>query len=160
MLELSADVTSREMTAVLGRIARDIRNLRPVMDSIGQELEGRASARFETQTDPLGRRWEPWAPATRDSYPKDGHGRILDRYGDMLRSLSHQANSDSVRVGFGSVASKAGDVTAVYHEFGTWKMPRRGLLTADPDRGTLAPGDEAAVMDILEVWLADLSGKA
>lgn len=157
MIELSVDVTSKPVTDVLTRIARGMRNLKPVMDSIGQELESRVSGRFETQTDPLGRRWAPWAPSTVENYPKDGHGRILDRYGDMVRSLSHEPDHESVRVGFGAVASKARDVSAVYHEWGTWKMPRRGLLMADPDQGTLAKDDEAAVLDILQVWLADLA---
>lgn len=156
MIELSVDVASKPVTDSLARIVRGMGNLQPVMDSIGQELESRVSGRFETETDPLGRGWAPWAPSTRENYPKDGHGRILDRYGDMLRSLNHDADRDSVRVGFGAVASKAGDAHAVYHEFGTRKMPRRGLLMADPDAGTLGSGDEAAVLDILQVWLADL----
>ena len=33
-------------------------------------------------------------------------------------------------------------------------MPRRGMLMGDPDAGTLAPDDEAAVLDILGTFLA------
>ena len=84
-----------------------------------------------------------------DSYPDGGNRRLLDRYGDMLASLSHQADATSVRVGFGQPY-------AAFHEWGTEHMPRRGLLFADPDAGTLAEGDEAAVLDILAVWLDDL----
>jgi phage virion morphogenesis protein len=157
MIDLSVNVGSKAVTDSLARIARGLGNLQPVMDSIGQELESRVSARFETETDPLGRSWAPWAESTRENYPADGHGRILERYGDMVRSLSHDADQDSVRVGFGAVAGKAGDAYAVYHEWGTEHMPRRGLLMADPDAGTLGPGDEEAVLDILQVWLEDLS---
>ena len=157
MIELTVDVSSKPVTDVLARLLRGMKDLTPVMGSIGQELESRISGRFESESDPLGQKWAPWAPSTKENYPKDGNHRILDRYGDMLRSLSHQADSSSVRVGFGAVASKAGDVYAVYHEWGTWKMPRRGLLMADPDNGTLGPEDEAAVLDILGVWLADLA---
>jgi len=32
-------------------------------------------------------------------------------------------------------------------------MPRRGLLFADPDAGTIAPGDERMVIELLEHWL-------
>jgi len=35
-------------------------------------------------------------------------------------------------------------------------MPRRGMLFADPDTGELGAQDEAAVLDILGVWLDDL----
>lgn len=155
MLEIN--VNSNEVSAVLAQIVRKTRNLRPVMDSVGQELSNRVSGRFETETDPNGQKWAPWAESTREEYPKDGHGRILERYGDMLHSLNHQADTSSVRVSFGAVAGKAGDAYAVYHEFGTERMPRRGLLTADPEQGTLGAGDEAAVLDILEIWLSDLS---
>lgn len=156
MIDLSMEVSSPEISAVLARIARATKNLRPVMESIGQELESRISGRFETETDPDGEAWEPWAPSTEATYPDDGNGRILDRYGDMLHSLNSKADAASVRVGFGAVAGSAGDVYAVYHEWGTWKMPRRGLLFADPDQGTLGEGDEEAVLDILGVWLNDL----
>ena len=157
MIDLNVEVNSRALDEVLARLMRGMKNLTPVMDSIGQELESRISGRFESQSDPLGRQWAPWAESTKENYPADGNARILDRYGDMLRSLNHKANSSSVRVGFGAVASKAGDVYAVYHEWGTWKMPRRGLLFDDPDQGTLGKADEAAVLDILEVWVSELA---
>lgn len=125
-------------------------NLTPVMQSIGMELESRISGRFESRSDPSGRNWAPWAQSTVDSYPEDGNRQLLDRYGDMLASLSHQADASSVRVGFGQPY-------AAFHEWGTEHMPRRGLLFADPDAGTLAEDDEAAVLDILGVWLDGLS---
>ena len=157
MLELGVDVNSKAVTDVLNRLSRGMSNLRPVMDSIGQEFESRVSGRFESQSDPLGRPWAPWAESTRENYPQDGNGRILDRYGDMLRSLNHEPDRTSVRIGFGAVAGPAGDVYATYHEHGTETMPRRGLLWADPDKGTLASDDEDAVLDILQVWVNDLA---
>lgn len=158
MIDLSVTVSSKPVTDSLARIARRLGNLQPVMDAIGLRLETRVSGRFETETDPLGRRWAPWAESTRENYPAGGHGRILERYGEMVRSLTHDADRDSVRVGFSAVASKEGDVYAAYHEWGTRYMPRRGLLMADPDAGTLSPEDEAEVLDILQEWLDDLAG--
>jgi phage gpG-like protein len=128
-------------------------NLTPAMRGIGQELNSRISARFETRSDPSGSPWEPWAESTRETYPKDARGLLLERYGDMLKSLNFQADGTSVRVGFGAVASKNGDVYAAYHEWGTVNMPRRGLLFADPDAGALAPTDEAAVLDVITHFL-------
>lgn len=150
MVEVTGSVQSAAVLDVLRRLQRGMNDLKPVMDSIGQELESRISGRFETETDPLGQSWEPWAPWTRENYPDDGNGRILDRYGDMLSSLTHAADSDSVRVGFG-------DPKATFHEWGTWKMPRRGILFADPDEGELGPEDEAAILDILGVWIDELA---
>ena len=147
MLTITAD--DKAFRDSLAQLYRGMGNLTPVMQSIGMELESRISGRFESRTDPSGNAWAPWAQSTVDSYPDGGNRRLLDRYGDMLASLSHQADATSVRVGFGQPY-------AAFHEWGTEHMPRRGLLFSDPDAGTLAEGDEAAVLDILGVWLDDL----
>ena len=147
MLTITAD--DKAFRDSLAQLYRGMGNLTPVMQSIGMELESRISGRFESRTDPSGNAWAPWAQSTVDNYPENGNRRLLDRYGDMLASLSHQADATSVRVGFGQPY-------AAFHEWGTEHMPRRGLLFADPDAGTLAEGDEAAVLDILGVWLDDL----
>ena len=88
--------------------------------------------------------WAPWKPSTAKSYPKDGNRRVLDRYGDMLGSLSYQADAatSSVMVGFGAEY-------AAYQEWGTKAMQRRGLLTDNPDTGELSETDTELVMDIL-----------
>ena len=137
------DAAFRDDLAIL---YRRLGNLTPVMNSIGTALENRVKGRFETRTDPNGKSWAPWKPSTEESYPADGHRQLLDRYGDMLDHVSHKADSTSVRIGFA-------EFYATFHEFGTKKMARRGLLFADPDAGTLAKGDEAAVLDILGIWL-------
>lgn len=147
MIDIQTDDSA--FRASLARLQSRLGNLTPVMQSIGMELESRISGRFESRTDPAGRAWAPWAQSTVETYPDGGNRRLLDRYGDMLASLSHQANADSVRIGFGQPY-------AAFHEFGTTDMPRRGLLFADPDAGTLGDGDQDAVMDILGVWLDGL----
>lgn len=146
---LTIAVDDQAFRASLAELYRGMSDLTPVMRSIGMELESRISGRFESRTDPAGSGWAPWAQSTVGNYPEDGNRRLLDRYGDMLASLNHQADATSVRVGFGQPY-------AAFHEWGTKHMPRRGLLFADPDAGTLAEDDEAAVLDILGVWLNDL----
>ena len=143
---LTVTVESKPVTDLLSKLMRRLDDLKPAMASIGQELESRVSARFETETDPKGQPWAPWAASTAATYPIDGNRRILDRYGDMLSSLNHAATSDSVRIGFGSPI-------ATFHEWGTERMPRRGLLTDDPDAGTLAAEDETAVLQVLNTFL-------
>lgn len=61
MIALSVEVHSQALDRVLDKQVRGMRNLTPVMDSIGQELESRISGRFETGTDPQGHKWAPWA---------------------------------------------------------------------------------------------------
>ncbi len=153
MLTITAD--SKLVTDMLTELSRRMSNLQPAMNDIGMAIETRVSGRFETRTDPLGKAWEPWAESTRENYPKDGRGFVLERYGHMLNSLNSKADSSSVRIGFGAVASKSGDVYATYHEFGTETMPRRGLLFADPNTGTLSPDDEQTVLDVIGGFLTD-----
>ena len=138
--------SSDTVRAHLDGLRQRLGDLSEVMADIGMELESRVSGRFESRTDPNGDAWEPWAPSTKVHYPADGNKRLLDRYGDMLGSLSHSSDATSVTVGFGNPV-------ATYHEWGTEHMPRRGLLFADPDAGTLGTDDEAAVLDILSSWI-------
>lgn len=154
---LTIDVEDSGFRQYLADLQGRLNDLTPVMQSIGQEMENRISARFETETDPDGKAWTQWAESTRESYPypgtpaaeamgRPGAGRILDRYSDMLGSLNWAADANSVQVGFGQHY-------AAFHEFGTRKMPRRGLIFQDPETGQLAPDDEQALIDLLEDWL-------
>jgi phage virion morphogenesis protein len=143
---LTITVNDSAFRDYLNRLQGRMTDMAPVMAGIGQELESRISARFETETDPSGRPWAAWAPSTQKSYPADGNARILDRYGHMLKDLSWEADAISVRVGFGQPYAE-------YHEFGTDRMPRRGLLFEDPETGKLADADERLVIDLLSKWL-------
>lgn len=117
-------------------------DLSPAMDAIGFEFENRIRGRFETKTDPLGLPWAKWTKYTKEHYPKDGHWKLLDRFGDMYEGASYSATSNSVTIGFDRDY-------AAYHEFGTEQMERRGLLFDDPESGTIAPDDEMAIIDIV-----------
>ena len=152
---IAITVQDQVIQAYLGQLQQRMGNLKPVMQSIATKMETRVSARFETQSDPNGRPWKAWKPATLAAYPKNGHKRLLDRYGSMLNSLNSIATADTARIGFGAVGGVAGDVYAVYHEFGTQHMARRGLLFGDPDAGTLGEGDSQAVNKLLSDWLND-----
>lgn len=144
----------------LAELARRLGDPAEVLDAIGNLLETNTRNRAALAIDPTGAPWALWADSTRDVYPwpgsdaakgKDGpgNGRLLDRYGTMLGSLSYQVDVDSVVVGFGQPY-------AVFHEWGTKHMPRRGLLMADPDQGTLGDADETAVLDLVNQWLDEL----
>lgn len=139
---LTIEVDDRAFRAYWAQLQERLGDLSPALAAIGQEMESRISGRFETQTDPRGVAWAPWAKSTLDSYPADENRHLLDRYGDLLASLNWRADASSVTVVFGQPY-------AAYHEWGTRRMPRRGLMFENPDAGTLAPDDERAIVDIL-----------
>ncbi|QDL55339.1 phage virion morphogenesis protein [Rhodoferax aquaticus] len=142
-------IESGEVRTQLAKLSQLPDDIPRVLDGIGQMLESRISGRFETEKDPVNVIWKRLNASTLKSYPKDGNRKVLNRHGDMLRSLNHQLlnGGNAVQVGFGAPY-------AVFHEFGTRKMPRRGLLFGDPIARTLAPNDEKTVLDALNDWLA------
>lgn len=158
---LTITVDDSAFRATMRRLQEGMSNLTPVMERIGYTLEANIQNRFETRTDPNGQAWKPWAPKTLKFYPfagtkyakgddGPGNGRLLNRHGTMLDGLTYQADANSVRIGFK-------DAYAKFHETGTKKMPRRGMLMGNPDAGTLGKGDEQAVLDILDGFLQDLT---
>ena len=157
---LTAHVDDASFQAYFQQLRKRLGNLEPVMEAIGHTLETRVRERFETRTDPDGKAWAPWAESTLASYPfpgtpaaaieGPGNGHLLDRYGTMLDLLSHDATSNSVRIGFAHEY-------ATYHEFGTERMPRRGLMYSDPETGELGNDDEEAVLNVLSGWINDLA---
>ncbi|HXH04209.1 MAG TPA: phage virion morphogenesis protein [Candidatus Competibacteraceae bacterium] len=140
------DIDDREVRQALKQLARRVADMTPAMRAIGQEMETRIATRFETRRDPAGRPWAPLRPATEKA--KKGRGAILYRTGELLDSRTHRAGPFEVAVGFGKPY-------AAYHEFGTRKMPRRGLLMADPQAGTLGEEDRRAILEILADYLAE-----
>lgn len=158
---LTITVDDSAFRATMRRLQEGMADLTPVMERIGNTLETNTRNRFETRTDPNGQAWKPWAAKTLKYYPFAGtkyvneddgpaNGKLLDRHGRMLRVLSYEADSNSVRVGFDMPY-------ATYHEHGTKKMPRRGMLMGNPDAGTLGQADERAVIDILNGFLQGLA---
>ena len=163
---LTITVEDRAIRAKLEKLQASLDNLTPVMSEIGDRLEEKTRQRFETRTDPNGVPWKPWAESTREGYPwpnaktkerleyGPGNARLLDRYGTMRGRLNHQADANSVTVGF------ANDY-AVFHELGAPnnKMPRRGMLLGNPTQGSLGADDEADVLDIVNHWLEQQVGE-
>lgn len=142
---ITIEIDSRSVMDALNDLMRRGQDMRPVMDAIGQRMEERVSGRFESKTDPSGNKWAPWKPSTVKSYPIDGNRTLLDRYGDMLSSLSHQSDAVSATIGFGQPY-------AIYHETGTKHMKRRGMLATES--GELGSDDETDVLDLVQGYFS------
>lgn len=134
-----------------------------LLDRIGALMERRINLRFDLKRDPAGVPWPPLSPKTQRIYAKQDAGRrqgtLLERTGRMRASLGYNLLGglvgESVEIGFGVPY-------AAYHETGTRtkagrpKMPRRALLTADWQAGTLGAGDREAILALLARYLDDL----
>lgn len=142
---ITVEIDSRSVMDSLNELMRRGNDMRPVMDAIGQRMEERVSGRFDSKTDPSGHSWAPWKPTTVKSYPKKGNRTLLDRYGDMLGSLSHQSDAVSATIGFGQPY-------AAYHEIGTKHIERRGMLTTE--NNDLGSVDETDILDLVRGYFS------
>lgn len=130
----------------------------PLLENIGAKLESSANLRFDTKTDPAGVPWPKLSQTTVDvfyaeRYPKGIPGSLLERTRQLRDSLAYNVGEDWVALGTSRrVPGKSQPFweVGVLHEWGTRIMPRRGILTADPKTGQLAPGDEADILLIVQ----------
>ncbi|TAG76545.1 MAG: virion morphogenesis protein [Burkholderiales bacterium] len=150
----------RELRTMIAR-ARSAGRGTELLDALAQSLSERMALRFETKTDPTGTKWKDHEPSTTARYAAEdarignrrGRGSLLIRTGLMRASLTRERTARDVLVGFARPY-------AVFHEFGTRRMPRRGLVFADPEAGKLSDDDIAALLKTGERWFAlQLGGK-
>lgn len=150
--------------ALLGAINRTIALLeepRALLQDIGDKLEANAQLRFDTKTDPLGVPWAPLAANTVNywyaiKYPEGIPGSLLERTRQLRNSLAHNVGDQWVDIGTTrTVPGKSRPTWEVgwLHEFGTAKMPRRGILMADPKKGTLGPTDQADLLALISGYI-------
>lgn len=154
--------------AALDRLIDGLANPRPLLQDIGDELEQAVALRFITKTDPEGNAWAPISEATKQIYTSDWFiqrnpafkggipGSLLQRTNAMLNSLAHNVSEDGIELGFARATKGGKWEVAMLHEFGTAKMPRRGLMTADPKTGKLGASDEALVLAAVNGYLEGL----
>lgn len=125
-------------------------NMHGLLDAVSGRLEERINLRFDTKQDPDGRPWAPLAATTRARYDaKDQgarRGTLLERTRLMRDGLNRQVLTRDAIVGFDRPYAK-------YHETGTTRMPRRGLIFSDPITGRMAEGDIDAMQATAREWL-------
>lgn len=115
-----------------------------VFSAIGEELLLSTDARFDSQTDPGGRPWEPlnskYAEWKRAFH---GHDRILKLRGYLRDTLHYQATDVSVAIGSNRIYS-------AIHQFGG--QTGREHKTTIPARPYLGVSDDdvAAILEIIE----------
>ena len=171
---VSIEVTgAKELRESLTAALRRLEKPRELMDAMGAVLVQRIQQRFDSKRDPDGAAWAPLAASTREKYDREDtnprgpsagqvtrRGSLLERTRSMRNSLTHNATDNEVEVGMNTVTDGAKQWNiSLLHEFGTRRMPRRGLYLADPEAGTLGAGDEAALLAEVADFLDDVFGE-
>ncbi|QLP98616.1 MAG: phage virion morphogenesis protein [Rhodoblastus sp.] len=132
---------------------------------VGEALLREQNRRFQTQTDPDGRPWQPLAPLT--VLTRGGAtGPILRRSGQLMRSGAWQVSGATLRIGLNTIYA------GVQH-FGATIVPKNARRLAIPVPGGKPPvvmagkvtiparpivgfgaKDEEAARGAIEGWLA------
>jgi phage virion morphogenesis protein len=109
-----------EVNARLGTLSRELSDMQPTLDEIGNELANITDESFENQKTPWGEAWTPNAQATIDEYVrKKGKGKskkkqaalaadklILIDSGQLRTSVTHEATKDSVTLSAGKIYAR------------------------------------------------------
>lgn len=164
-------VDDRQVRQALAALAQRTGNLRPFLHAVGEDIMERTKQRFETSTDPAGRRWQPNARATIEAFiagrggfgkrgiNKKGQGLamgkkpLIGETGSLRRQFHVQASANAVTVGnsmayaaiqqFGGKAGRGRKVT----------IPARPFLPVTAS-GDLYPAEKALILDALNDYLA------
>lgn len=126
----------RGISALRHRLIRmaDKGKERAALEDIGRAVHRLTMKRFETETDPWGRAWAPLAPST-VARRRQGSRRILQDTGTLKRSFAWEVRGHAVAVGTFGVPGLRRDKYphyAVFHQFGTERMPARKMLPEEP----------------------------
>lgn len=131
-----------------------------LIDAVASKYIALIDRRFGEKYDPNGKKWDPIKPSTkrallaRASLSGDGSipGTLLDRGNPgMHSSLTRATLGNAVVVGFSRPY-------ALYHEFGTKFMARRGLMFGDPNTGQISEPDLKALTTTADKFIRQLTG--
>lgn len=140
---------------------RNVPRMGGLPEAIAARYQERVELRYTLKTDPNGVKWAPILPSTeaslmhRASLTGNGTigGSLLDRHNPGMRSsLTRALIGGDWWVGFGREY-------AMYHEFGTRYMVRRGLLLGDPSTGALGAADIKAMLETGDKYLRRALGQ-
>lgn len=167
MTQITVDVTTDELSAVLEDLYRQLGDLTPLMRDIGDEMLESTRRNFDAGTAPDGTPWAPRSQATLDRYDwlvskgrLGGYGATpLTRTGTMRAQIAYEA--DPLGVSWGSNA-----VQAAVMQFGQPKGASGSMANGSPipwgdiparEYLGVGPDDETAITEIIEDYLDELA---
>lgn len=93
-------VDSQAINETLGRLAQRTSTMRPVFSEIGEYVVRQTQLRFDRQQAPNGESWQRLAPSTiKQKNRQNKISKILQRDGDLRRSIIYQATDQGVEIG-------------------------------------------------------------
>ncbi len=137
------DLDDADLREALARLDGALRDMTEPMDAIGAALVASTPLRFEDQAGPDGEPWAPWSEEyARRRRRKDPDARLLQLFGHLRSSLTHDPGRDSVTYG-------SNLVYAAVQQLGDAHIPARPYLGIDDD-------DREMIAETLKAWIAEV----
>ncbi|SFT73913.1 phage virion morphogenesis protein [Halomonas saccharevitans] len=156
-IALNVDINNEQVAEMLGRMRRNVENLRPALLEIGEHLQGAVEERFRTETDPEGHPWEPLSDFTKANKRND---QILTESGGagLRGSIHYRAGRDTLEQGTnkiygaihqlgGTIRAKGGSL-AIGRPGGAFALVKKVTIPARPYLG-LSDEDRQVIDEIL-----------
>jgi phage gpG-like protein len=105
-MKFEVKVTDQAVQTALQALAERVRNPKPVLRAIGEDLVSRTKARFNTSTGPDGVGWKPKKKA-------DGRKTLVGETGDLRRQIVSMVAGPTLTI----LANAPGGYSAI-HQFG------------------------------------------
>lgn len=149
-MAVTVTVNDEPAQALLARLASLIANPSALLRASAQTLRRLVIDTFQDQSDPWGRRWRAWAPATRRERARStSGGGILLRTFAMFRSVEVQATSSGLSV-------SVGPEYASYHQFGNPQHRAWGGRVSPLPQRAFLPLRAPGVADIPANWWREI----
>lgn len=156
-IELRHEIRDEQVAEMLGRMRRNVENLRPALLEIGEHLQGAVEERFRTETDPEGNPWEPLSAFTLANKRND---QILTESGGsgLRGSIHYQVGKNVLEQGTnkiygaihqlgGTIRAKGGSL-AIGRPDGAFALVKQVTIPARPYLG-LSDEDRQVIDEIL-----------
>ena len=134
-------IQSQEVQAGLAYLQRQMENLQPAFEQIGEALKSNIAMCFREEKSPDGINWAALDPKT-IRQRRNGSNKILQDRTRLLRSIA----APGAVIAINSFAEVTTDVEyAVFHQFGTSKMVARPFFPSE----ILPQNWETEILDII-----------
>ncbi len=141
-----------EMDRGIARFADGVSDYRPIWPVIEDDFYAQMKAQFASEGAEGGERWQPLSPEYAGWKQAHYPGKpILERTGNLLRSLTSGADPNAVKVEDPQALTLGSKIPyAIYHQTGTSKMPARPEIK-------LPEPFKRSVMHHIQVYLVQIA---
>ena len=130
-------IQSQEVQAGLAYLQRQMENLQPAFEQIGEALKSNIAMCFREEKSPDGINWADLDPKT-IKQRRNGSSKILNDTGRLKDSFAHIATNSHVEI-------TTDTMYAPFHQFGTSKMVARPFFPSE----ILPQNWETEILDII-----------